>query len=162
MSDSLKNNLPPNLIHCRPPPSLLSIHLPAECVVLSFRPGGERALVGIRFRHYVQFCLGNWKWESVSSSIPSQMRQKRANVLRFFSDERWNRGNRVIVPFFARREEDEQLLSKYKPPLINLHSIPSRSQFPTPIRTITERELTISCSERKSQRKSSLAGTNSL
>ncbi|KAI2667799.1 Helicase with zinc finger domain 2 [Labeo rohita] len=37
-----------------------------------------------------------------------------------FSDERWNRGNRVIVPFFARRQDDEQLLSKYKPPQINL------------------------------------------
>ncbi|XP_043076767.1 helicase with zinc finger domain 2 [Puntigrus tetrazona] len=41
-----------------------------------------------------------------------------------FSDERWNRGNRVIVPFFARKEEDEQLLSKYKPPQINLQFNP--------------------------------------
>lgn len=47
------------------------------------------------------------------------------------SNERWNRGNRVIVPFSARKEEDEQLLSKYKPPQLNLqfnphtdHSLP--------------------------------------
>ncbi|KAK9979970.1 hypothetical protein ABG768_013372 [Culter alburnus] len=34
------------------------------------------------------------------------------------SDERWNRGNRVIVPFFARKEDE--LLSTYKPPQMNL------------------------------------------
>ncbi|XP_059419292.1 helicase with zinc finger domain 2-like isoform X2 [Carassius carassius] len=39
-------------------------------------------------------------------------------------DERWNSGNRVIVPFFARKEKDEQLLSKYKPPQINLQFNP--------------------------------------
>ncbi|XP_053171368.1 helicase with zinc finger domain 2-like [Scomber japonicus] len=33
--------------------------------------------------------------------------------------ERWNRGNRVIIPCSARKEEQEELLKEYKPPLIN-------------------------------------------
>ncbi|CAK6966077.1 helicase with zinc finger domain 2-like [Scomber scombrus] len=33
--------------------------------------------------------------------------------------ERWHRGNRVIIPCSARKEEQEELLKEYKPPQIN-------------------------------------------
>ncbi|KAM7423379.1 hypothetical protein PAMA_011103 [Pampus argenteus] len=36
------------------------------------------------------------------------------------SVERWHRGNRVIVPYSTRTEEQEELLKEYKPPQINV------------------------------------------
>ncbi|XP_057189999.1 helicase with zinc finger domain 2 isoform X2 [Triplophysa rosa] len=50
---------------------------------------------------------------------PDEEESERAENVR---NERWDRGNRVIVPFFNRKEEDELelLLSKYKPPQMNL------------------------------------------
>lgn len=36
------------------------------------------------------------------------------------SVERWNRGNRVIIPCSSRTEKQEELLKEYRPPQLNL------------------------------------------
>ncbi|XP_065122965.1 3'-5' exoribonuclease HELZ2 isoform X1 [Paramisgurnus dabryanus] len=56
------------------------------------------------------------------------------------SNERWDRGNRVIVPFYTTsRGVDELLLSKYKPPQMNLH-FSSYTDHSLPLRQDNYRE----------------------
>ncbi|XP_073704971.1 3'-5' exoribonuclease HELZ2 [Garra rufa] len=123
LSDSLRNTFPPITYtaghHLRS--SLSTYQLSVS--FLSFRPGVyEQWLV---FDFDIRPVLLRKLKVRVGQQFHVQPDEaEESECAEIFSDERWNRGNRVIVPFFARREEDEQLLSKYKPPKINLQFSP--------------------------------------
>lgn len=123
LSDSLKNTFPP--ISYIAGHHLRSSHSTYQLSVsfLSFRPGVyEQWLV---FDFDIRPVLLRKLKVRVGQQFHVQPDEaEESECAEIFSDERWNRGNRVIVPFFARREEDEQLLSKYKPPQINLQFNP--------------------------------------
>ncbi|XP_051984818.1 helicase with zinc finger domain 2 [Xyrauchen texanus] len=99
---------------------LLSSHSTYELSVcfLSFRPGVyEQWLV---FDFEMRPVLLRKLKVRVSQQFHTQPDEaEEKECAEILSNERWNRGNRVIVPFYARKD-DEQLLSKYKSPQINL------------------------------------------
>ncbi len=123
LSDSLKNTFPPISYiaghHLRSSHSIYQLSVS----FLSFRPGVyEQWLV-------FDFDIRPVLLRKLKVRVGQQFHvhpdeAEESECAEIFSDERWNRRNRVIVPFFARREEDEQLLSKYKPPQINLQFNP--------------------------------------
>ncbi|XP_041836471.1 helicase with zinc finger domain 2-like isoform X2 [Melanotaenia boesemani] len=57
----------------------------------------------------------------------------------FQSVERWNRGNRVVIPCSSRTEEQEELLKKYKPQQMNYMHKSSHNK-PTPLTKDNYRE----------------------
>uniref|UniRef100_A0A8C2DV44 Si:dkey-97a13.6 n=2 Tax=Cyprinus carpio TaxID=7962 RepID=A0A8C2DV44_CYPCA len=127
LSDSLKKTSPPvSYIACH---HLRSSASSSQLSVsfLSFRPGVyEQWLV-------CDFDIRPVLLRKLKVSVGQQFHvqpdeAEESECVEIFLDERWNRGNRVIVPFFARREKDEQLLSKYKPPQINLKFNPHADQ----------------------------------
>ncbi|XP_052404760.1 helicase with zinc finger domain 2 [Carassius gibelio] len=119
LSDSLKNTFPP--VSYMAGHHLRSSHSTYQLCVsfMSFRPGVyEQWLI---FDFDIRPVLLRKLKVRVGQQFHVQPNEaEESECAEIFSDERWNRGNKVIVPFFARREEDEQLLSKYKPPQINL------------------------------------------
>uniref|UniRef100_A0A8C2PXC4 Si:dkey-97a13.6 n=1 Tax=Cyprinus carpio TaxID=7962 RepID=A0A8C2PXC4_CYPCA len=122
LSDSLKNTFPPITYiaghHLRSSHSYqLSVSF------LSFRPGVyEQWLV---FDFDMRPVLLRKLKVRVGQQFHVQPDEaEESECAEILSDERWNSGNRVIVPFVARKEKDEQLLSKYKPPQINLQFNP--------------------------------------
>ncbi|XP_016419626.1 helicase with zinc finger domain 2-like isoform X2 [Sinocyclocheilus rhinocerous] len=123
LSDSLKNTFPP--ISYIAGHHLRSSHSTYQLSVsfLSFHPGVyEQWLI---FDFDIRPVLLRKLKVRVGQQFHVQPDEaEESECAEIFSDERWNRGNRVIVPFFARRKEDEQLLSKYKPPQINLQFNP--------------------------------------
>ncbi|XP_051555396.1 helicase with zinc finger domain 2 [Myxocyprinus asiaticus] len=118
LGDSLQNTFPPITHtaghHLR---SSLSTYELSVCF-LSFRPGVyEQWLV---FDFEIRPVLLRKLKVRVGQQFHTQpVEAEEKECAEILSDERWNRGNRVIVPFYARKE-DEQLLSKYKPPQMNL------------------------------------------
>ncbi|XP_048020759.1 helicase with zinc finger domain 2 [Megalobrama amblycephala] len=118
LSDSLQNNVPPITHtaghHLRSSDSTYQLSVS----FLSFRPGVyEQWLV---FDFDMRPVLLRKLKVRVGQQFHAQPEEAEENeCAEILSDERWNRGNRVIVPFFARKE-DEQLLSTYKPPQMNL------------------------------------------
>uniref|UniRef100_A0A8C1QFN1 Si:dkey-97a13.6 n=1 Tax=Cyprinus carpio TaxID=7962 RepID=A0A8C1QFN1_CYPCA len=127
LSDSLKKTFPPVSYiaghHLRSSDSSYQLSVS----FLSFRPGVyEQWLV---FDFDIRPVLLRKLKVRVGQQFHVQPDEaEESECVEIFLDERWNRGNRVIVPFFARREEDEQLLSKYKPPQINLKFNPHADQ----------------------------------
>ncbi|KAK7159588.1 hypothetical protein R3I94_005818 [Phoxinus phoxinus] len=123
LSDSLQNTFPP-VTHTAGH-HLRSSHSTYQLSVsfLSFRPGVyEQWLV-------FDFDLRPVLLRKLKVRVGQQFHvqpdeAEESECAEILSDERWNRGNRVIVPFFARKEEDEQLLSKYKSPQLNLQFNP--------------------------------------
>ncbi|XDV27827.1 hypothetical protein PO909_031305 [Leuciscus waleckii] len=119
LSDSLQNTFPP-VTHTAGH-HLRSSHSTYQLSVsfLSFRPGVyEQWLV---FDFDIRPVLLRKLKVRVGQQFHVQPDEaEESECAEILSDERWNRGNRVIVPFFARREEDEQLLSTYKSPQMNL------------------------------------------
>ncbi|KAL1280781.1 hypothetical protein QQF64_015381 [Cirrhinus molitorella] len=123
LSESLKNTFPPITYtaghHLRSSNSTYQLSVS----FLSFRPGVyEQWLV---FDFDIRPVLLRKLKVRVGQQFHVQPDEaEESECAEIFLDERWNRGNRVIVPFYPRREEDEQLLSKYKPPKINLQFNP--------------------------------------
>uniref|UniRef100_A0A671K4Z8 RNB domain-containing protein n=1 Tax=Sinocyclocheilus anshuiensis TaxID=1608454 RepID=A0A671K4Z8_9TELE len=123
LSDSLKNTFPPityiagHHLHSSHSTYQLSVSF------LSFRPGVyEQWLV---FDFDMRPVLLRKLKVRVGQQFHVQPDEaEESECAEILSDELWNSGNRVIVPFFARKEKDEQLLSKYKPPQINLQFNP--------------------------------------
>ncbi|TRY66323.1 hypothetical protein DNTS_024319 [Danionella cerebrum] len=122
LSESLKNTFPP--ITYIAGHQLHSSHSTYELSVsfLSFRPGVyEQWLV---FDFSIRPVLLRRLKVRVGQEFHGQHDEMEASeTAEMVSDERWNRGNRVIVPFMARKE-NEQLLSKYKPPKLDLQFNP--------------------------------------
>ncbi|XP_026145910.1 helicase with zinc finger domain 2-like [Carassius auratus] len=122
LSDSLKNTFPPiTYIAGHHLHSSHSYQLSVS--FLSFRPGVyEQWLV---FDFDMRPVLLRKLKVRVGQQFHVQPDEaEESECAEILSDERWNSGNRVIVPFFARKEKEEQLLSKYKPPQINLQFNP--------------------------------------
>ncbi|KAG1934976.1 putative helicase with zinc finger domain [Pimephales promelas] len=123
LSDSLQNTFPP-VTHTAGH-HLRSSHSTYQLSVsfLSFRPGVyEQWLV-------FDFDLRPVLLRKLKVRVGQQFHvqpdeAEESECAERLSNERWNRGNRVIVPFSSRKEEDEQLLSKYKSPQLNLQFNP--------------------------------------
>lgn len=85
---------------------------------LSFRPGVyEQWLV---FDFDIRPVLLKKLKVRVGKEFHAKLDEEESDCAKNVWNERWDRGNRVIVPFFNRKKEEELLLSKYKPPQMNL------------------------------------------
>ncbi|XP_051990661.1 LOW QUALITY PROTEIN: helicase with zinc finger domain 2-like [Xyrauchen texanus] len=118
LGDSLQNTFPP-ITHTAGH-HLRSSHSTYELSVcfLSFRPGVYEQWLVFDFEiRPVLLRKLKVRVDQQFHTQPDEVEEKECAEI--ISDERWNRGNRVIVPFSARKE-DEKLLSKYKPPQMNL------------------------------------------
>nr|XP_699251.2 helicase with zinc finger domain 2 [Danio rerio] len=130
LSDSLRNTIPP-ITHIAGH-ELRSSQSTYQLSVsfLSFHPGVYEQWLVFDF-DMRPVLLRKLKVRVGQQFLVQPEEAEESECAEILSNERWNRGNRVIVPFFARKEEDEQLLSKYKPPQLNLqfnphadHSLP--------------------------------------
>lgn len=118
LGDNVKNTFPP-ITHTTGH-HLRSSHSTYELSVcfLSFCPGVyEQWLV---FDFDIRPVLLRKLKVRVGEQFHAKPDEEESECAENVCNERWDRGNRVIVPFFNRREEDELLLSKYKPPQMNL------------------------------------------
>ncbi|XP_051738392.1 helicase with zinc finger domain 2 isoform X2 [Ctenopharyngodon idella] len=122
LSDSLKNTFPPVTHtaghHLRSSDSTYQLSVS----FLSFRPGVYEQWLVFDF-DMRPVLLRKLKVRVGQQFYVQPDEAEESECAEILSDERWNRGNKVIVPFFARKE-DEQLLSEYKPPQMNLHFNP--------------------------------------
>nr|XP_055059150.1 helicase with zinc finger domain 2-like [Misgurnus anguillicaudatus] len=137
LGDNL-NTFPP--ITHTPGHHLRSSHSTYELSVcfLSFRPGVyEQWLV---FDFDMRPVLLRKIKVRVGEQFHAQQDEEENECAENVSNERWDRGNRVIVPFSTTsRGVDELLLSKYKPPRMNLH-FSSYTDHSLPLRQDNYRE----------------------